>query len=100
MIQYEEDDPLNKALDIANDIVENTAATSNSFTRQLFWNMQGETHPYASHIAESKFYHWAGKNADANEGIESFKQKRPARFPLKNSVLPNFFETEEVNKEK
>ncbi|TWT06780.1 enoyl-CoA hydratase [Planococcus sp. CPCC 101016] len=92
LMQYESEDPLAKAYEIAREIVENTAATSNSFTRQLLWKMLGQEHPQASHLVESKFLHWAGQNDDADEGIQSFIDKRKAAFPMKVSELPNFFE--------
>lgn len=91
LMQYESEDPLAKAIEIARDIVENTAATSNSFTRQLLWKMMGQSHPTSSHLIESKFLYWAGQNADANEGIQSFIDKRSADFSMKASDLPNFF---------
>ena len=91
LMQYESDNPLEKAYEIAREIVENTAATSNGFTRQLLWKMLGADHPYESHLAESKFLHWAGHNADADEGIQAFVDKRKAEFPLKASELPDFF---------
>lgn len=91
LMQYESEDPLEKAYEIARDIVDNTAATSNSFTRQLLWKMLGADHPHESHLAESKFLHWAGQNADADEGIQSFVDKRKAEFPMKASELPDFF---------
>lgn len=91
LVQYVEEDPLEKAYEIARDIVENTAATSNSFTRQLLWRMLGENHPYESHLVESKFLYWASQNEDVDEGVQSFIEKRPARFPMKASELPSFF---------
>lgn len=93
LMQYESEDPLAKAYEIARDIVENTAATSNSFTRQLLWKMMGQNHPIASHLVESQFLYWAGQQADANEGIQSFVDKRQADFPMKVSELPNFFDS-------
>ncbi|MFS0862246.1 enoyl-CoA hydratase-related protein [Fredinandcohnia sp. 179-A 10B2 NHS] len=91
LVHYEEENPLEKAYEIAYEIVENTAATSNSFVRQLLWSMLGENGPLESHLIESKFLNWAGKNADAQEGVQSFLEKRPAEFPLKNNSLPDFF---------
>lgn len=93
LVQYEEEDPFAKAHEIARDIVTNTAATSNTFTRQLLWKMLGQEHPYESHLIESKFLHWASRNADVVEGIQSFIEKRPAEFPLKASELPKFFKS-------
>lgn len=94
LVQYEDEDPLAKAYEIARDIVLHTSATSNSFTRQLLWNMLGEDDPYASHLVESKFLHWAGQNADAQEGVQSFIEKRPVQFPMKASDLPDLFRIE------
>lgn len=91
LVQYEEEEPLAKAYEIAKDIAENAAATSNAFIRQLLWNMLGKEHPYEPHLLESKFLHWSGNNADANEGVQSFLEKRPAEFPLKASDVPDFF---------
>lgn len=91
LVQYVEDDPLAKAYEIAREIADNTAATSSRYARQLMWRMLGEDHPEASHLIESKFYHWAGSNKDAEEGIQSFIEKRPAQFPLKASEMPDFF---------
>jgi enoyl-CoA hydratase/carnithine racemase len=48
--------------EIAKEIAEHTAATSNSFVRQLLWKIVGRDHPYESHLAESKFLYWAGNN--------------------------------------
>jgi len=90
LVQYEEEEPLAKAYEIARDIVANTAATSNSFTRQLLWKMLGEEHPIESHLVESKFLHWASQNEDVKEGIQSFIEKRQAKFPVKATDLPNF----------
>lgn len=94
LVQYEEEDPLGKAYEMAKEIVDHTAATSNSFVRQLLWKMMGQNHPLESHLAESKFLYWAGNNADAQEGIESFLEKRPVDFPLNVSDLPDFIKEE------
>lgn len=93
LVQYEVENPLEKALEIAHEMVSNTAATSNRFTRQLLWKMLSESHPHASHLYESAFLHWAGQHADAKEGIESFLEKRPPSFPLPASALPDIFQT-------
>jgi enoyl-CoA hydratase/carnithine racemase len=82
LVQYEVDDVLAKAYEIAQLIVSETAATSNRFVRQLLWNMLGENTPAASHLVESKYLYWAGNNADAKEGIQAFLEKRHAQFPL------------------
>lgn len=91
LVQYEVDDVLEKAYEIAQLIARETAATSNRFVRQLLWNMLSENTPVSSHLIESKFLNWAGNNADAKEGVQSFLEKRSAHFPLKSSDLPDFF---------
>ncbi|HHW37390.1 MAG TPA: hypothetical protein GXX18_09170 [Bacillales bacterium] len=92
LVQYEEEDPLKKAYEIAKEIVINTAATSNSFIGQLLWRMLSQNNPLSSHLAESKFLYWAGNNRDAKEDVAAFLQKREACFPLSSNDLPSFSE--------
>jgi enoyl-CoA hydratase/carnithine racemase len=98
LVQYEVDDVLAKAYELAQQIASETAATSNRFVRQLLWGMLSENSPDASHLAESKFLFWAGNNADAMEGVQSFLEKRPAQFPLNSSDVPDFFDKGEKDK--
>ncbi|MEH7495410.1 enoyl-CoA hydratase-related protein [Neobacillus niacini] len=98
LVQYEVEDVLEKAYELAKQIASETAATSNTFVRQLLWGMLSENSPYASHLAESKFLFWAGNNADAMEGVQSFLEKRPAKFPLNSSDVPDFFDKGEKDK--
>lgn len=98
LVQYEEDDVLAKAYELAYLITRETAASSNRFVRQLLWSMLSENSPLSSHLAESKFLYWAGNNADAKEGVQAFLEKRPAQFPLKSSDVPDFFHGGENNK--
>lgn len=53
--------------------------------------MLGAKGPLESHLIESKFLHWAGAQADAKEGINSFMEKRPAKFEMTAQQLPVFF---------
>lgn len=85
------EDAYEKALELAKEIIENTSAVSNSFSRQLFYKMWEAEHPMDSHLVESKFLHWASREKDVKEGIASFKEKRNPRFPLTTSDLPDFF---------
>ncbi|MFJ7825367.1 enoyl-CoA hydratase-related protein [Psychrobacillus sp. NPDC096623] len=92
LVQYEVEDPYTKALEIARDIADNTSSVSNAFSRKLLWNMLGSNHPMESHLLESKFLHWVGASKDAKEGINSFMEKRPAKFEMNAQDLPDFFE--------
>ena len=94
LFQYEADDPYEKALEIAREIVNHTSSVSNAFSRQLLWNMLGTEHPHESHLIESKFLHWASTKSDAKEGVRSFLEKRPAQFNMKVQELPDFFRIE------
>ena len=91
LIQYIDEHPYNKALEIAELIVANTSAVSNSFSRQLLYHGISSTHPIEAHELESRFLYWVSKSNDVKEGIRSFHEKRPPQFPMKTSDLPDFF---------
>jgi len=81
-----------RARDIGKQIVENTSAISVALNRQLLWQMLGANHPAEAHLIDSKLMFWAGQQDDAKEGITSFLEKRPPKFPLKLSRdMPPFF---------
>lgn len=91
LFQYEVEDPYEKALEIASDIVKNTSAVSNGFSRQLFWKMLNTDHPLQSHLIESRFLHWISSKDDVKEGIQSFLEKRSPQFKMSVHELPNYF---------
>ena len=93
LIQYIDEHPYDKALEIAEQIVTNTSAVSNSFSRQLIYHGVSSTHPIEAHELESRFLHWVSTSDDVKEGIRSFHEKRPPQFPMKASDLPDFFTT-------
>jgi enoyl-CoA hydratase/carnithine racemase len=66
---------------IAEEIAENTAPVSVALARQLMWRMLGAEHPMLAHRADSRGMFHRGRSADAAEGITSFLEKRPARYP-------------------
>lgn len=89
---YPEDQLLPAAYAIANEIAENTAPVSVALTRQLMWRMLGEDHPMAAHKLDSRGVYFRGKQADAQEGVMSFLEKRPANFNDKPSQdMPEFY---------
>jgi len=77
---------------LAKEIAENTSAVSVALSRALLWRMLGAAHPMEAHRVDSKAIYAMGRSADAAEGVQSFLQKRPPRFPLKVSKdMPGFY---------
>jgi enoyl-CoA hydratase/carnithine racemase len=75
--------PAAKAL--GREIAENTSAVSVCLARQMLWKMLGADHPMAAHQLDSRLIHAMGASPDAYEGVQSFLDKRPARFTMKVS---------------
>lgn len=77
---------------LAREFAEQTSSVSIAMIRQMMWKMLGADHPMEAHKIDSRGIFYTGKSADANEGVESFLQKRPAKFPGKvSSDMPEFF---------
>jgi enoyl-CoA hydratase/carnithine racemase len=72
---------LGAARELAREIVENTAPVSVALARRMLWTMLGAEHPMLAHRADSRGMLFRGQSADAAEGVTSFLEKRPARFP-------------------
>jgi enoyl-CoA hydratase/carnithine racemase len=86
------DDLLPTALDIANEIVENTAPVSVALTRQMLWRQLPCSSPMQAHRIESRGIYDRGRSADVAEGVKSFLEKRPAEFPMKVSKdMPDWY---------
>jgi enoyl-CoA hydratase/carnithine racemase len=66
---------------LALEIAENTAPVSVALARRMMWRMLGAEHPMLAHRADSRGMFYRGQSADAAEGITSFLEKRPPRFP-------------------
>jgi enoyl-CoA hydratase/carnithine racemase len=75
------DDLLPAARALAREIAENTSPVSIALTRQLIWRMAGAAHPMDAHRADSRGIQARGRSGDAREGVTSFLEKRPPRFP-------------------
>ncbi len=83
---------LPRAYAIAREIADNTSAVSVALTRALLWHGLGEKDPQSAHVIDSKCIHWAGKHADAYEGVTSFLEKRRAKFAMSAwSEMPEFY---------
>ena len=80
------------AIALAREIADNTAPVSVSLTRQMLWRMLGADHPMEAHKIDSRAIYARGRQGDAREGVVSFLEKRPARYPDKVSAnMPDFF---------
>ena len=89
---HEPNDLKSAAKAIAHEIAHNTSAVSTALIRQMMWKMLGADHPMEAHKIDSLGMYHTGKSADAREGIESFLEKRAAKFPLQVSKdMPAFF---------
>jgi enoyl-CoA hydratase/carnithine racemase len=83
---------LDAARSIGREIAEHTAPVSVALSRLMLWRMLGADHPMAAHRVDSRGVLERGRSEDAREGVTSFLEKRPARFPMKVSDgLPAIF---------
>jgi enoyl-CoA hydratase/carnithine racemase len=86
------DELLPAARALADEIVENTAPVAVALSRHMLWRMLGADHPMEAHKLDSRAIWERGRTPDAREGVMSFLEKRPARFPMKvSSDMPSFF---------
>ncbi len=86
------DELLPTARALATEIAENTSAVSVALARQLMWKMLGADHPMEAHKLDSRAIYAMGESPDGYEGVQSFLEKRPARFSMKvSSQMPAFF---------
>jgi enoyl-CoA hydratase/carnithine racemase len=86
------DELLPTARALAREIADNTSGVSVCLARQLLWKMLGADHPMEAHKLDSRLIHAMGASPDAYEGVQSFLEKRPARFTMKvSSDLPDAY---------
>ena len=89
---YPEDELLPAARALAREIADNTAPLSIALSRQMLWKMLGADHPMEAHKIDSRAVQALGRSADAREGVESFLEKRSARFSNSpSSDMPAFY---------
>ena len=88
----EPEELITRAREIAAGIANNSSAISVALCRQMMWKMLGADHPMEAHILESRALNWIYGEKDVQEGVASFLEKRPARFPMKTSTdMPGFY---------
>ena len=86
------DDLLPSARAIAREIADNTAPVSVALSRRMLWRMLGASHPMEAHRVDSRGIMERGRSNDSKEGVVSFLEKRPARYPDRVSDgLPDIF---------
>ena len=88
----EPEDLITRAKQIALEITDNASSIAVALCRQMMWKMLGADHPMEAHILESKYLNWLYGQPDAHEGVMSFLEKRPPKFPMNVSRdMPSFY---------
>lgn len=86
------EDLLPAARALAREIADNTAQVSVALTRQMLWRLSAADHPMEAHKIDSRAIYARGRTEDAKEGVVSFLEKRPAKYPDRVSKnMPSFF---------
>ena len=89
---YPADELMPAARELAKEFCNETSAVSVAMARQMMWKMLGDDHPMEAHQIDSRGVYFTGKSEDAQEGVKSFLEKRPASYPGKvSSDMPEFF---------
>jgi enoyl-CoA hydratase/carnithine racemase len=83
---------MDAARGLAREIADNTSAVSIAMTRAMLWRNPSHDHPMGAHRVDSRAIYRLSKGPDAQEGVQSFLEKRPAAFPAKvSSDMPDFY---------
>ncbi|MGO9454076.1 MAG: crotonase/enoyl-CoA hydratase family protein [Candidatus Binataceae bacterium] len=89
---YKPEELIPAARALAREIADNTSQVSVALIRQMFWKMLGADHPMEAHKVDSRGIYARGSSGDAREGVSSFLEKRPAKFPDRVSKgMPPYF---------
>lgn len=89
---HKPDELLPAANALAREIADNTSPVSVAMARRMVLEMLGAGHPMEAHRIESRLMVERGMSADAAEGVTSFLEKRPARFPMQvSNGMPDWF---------
>jgi enoyl-CoA hydratase/carnithine racemase len=83
---------LPKAMAIAQEIAGQTSAVSVALSKALLWHGLAEPDPQSMHLIDSRVFYWCGREKDAQEGIQSFLEKRTPHFTMSpTSDMPDFY---------
>ncbi len=72
-----------RATELAHSLIDNSSAVSVMLARRIMLKMLGADHPMKAHELESRGLALIRESADFKEGVASFLEKRPPRFPQK-----------------
>jgi enoyl-CoA hydratase/carnithine racemase len=83
---------MDAALALVQEIAANTSAVSLAMTRAMLWRLSATEHPMMAHRIDSRAIYRLSRSADAQEGIQSFLEKRPPNYPDKvTAQMPDFY---------
>ncbi len=89
---YRPDELIPAARALAREIADNTSQVAVALIRQMMWKTLGADHPMEAHKVDSRGIFARGSSADVREGVTSFLEKRPAKFPDRVSKdMPAYF---------
>ena len=84
------DQVLDRALAIAAEIATTTAPAAVGVTKQLAYELLGETDREAAFYREWETFRWFGRQTDSGEGVASFLERRAPEFRLSKHIpLPD-----------
>lgn len=88
----EPEELMTTAFELAREVAHNTSPISTALSRQMIWKMLGADHPMEAHKIESKNLSYMFHSEDFLEGVMSFLEKRPPKFPGKpGKDLPDWW---------
>jgi enoyl-CoA hydratase/carnithine racemase len=89
---YPHEQLLAAAQEMAREIIDNTAPVAIALIRQMMWRGLGMNDPMQAHRVDSRGIAARGRSADVVEGVQSFLEKRPAKFLNRVSAdMPDYF---------
>jgi enoyl-CoA hydratase/carnithine racemase len=89
---YPDEQLLGAAQEMAREIIDNTAPVAVALIRQMMWRGLGMNDPMQAHRVDSRGIASRGRSADVAEGVQSFLEKRPAKFVNRVSAdMPDYF---------